>query len=89
MFVLEGGLIGVLGAALGLFFGYVLCFAAEHFGVRLNPEVYYIDRLPVHIDPSEFALVGRRRGRWSACSSPSTPPCSRSRLRPVDALRYE
>ena len=38
--------------------GYVMCFAAEHFGVRLNPEVYYIDRLPVHVDPTDFALIG-------------------------------
>ena len=31
---------------------------AEHFGIRMNPEVYYIDKLPVHIDPSEFLAVG-------------------------------
>ena len=58
VFVIEGGLIGLLGAALGLFLGYVVCFAAEHFGIRMNPEVYYIDRLPVHIDLTEFALTG-------------------------------
>ena len=58
IFVLEGLLIGVLGAALGLGLGYVACFAAEHFGLHMNPEVYYIDTLPVHIDPVEFGLVG-------------------------------
>ena len=31
---------------------------SSHFGVRMNPEVYYIDRLPVHVDPMEFLLTG-------------------------------
>ena len=29
----------------------------------MNPEVYYIDRLPVHIDPTEFALTAWPRSR--------------------------
>ncbi|MFM2417714.1 MAG: hypothetical protein RL385_2437 [Pseudomonadota bacterium] len=88
IFVLEGTLIGVLGAALGLALGFGMCFAAEHMGVRLNPEVYYIDRLPVHVDPTEFISVGL--SAILVCLLVTIYPAKlASRLRPVDALRYE
>ncbi|MEY4511116.1 MAG: hypothetical protein RLZZ450_3238 [Pseudomonadota bacterium] len=88
IFVLEGTLIGVFGSVLGLGLGYAVCFAAEHFGVRLNPEVYYIDKLPVHIDPTEFFTVGIAAILVSLLVT-IYPAQLASRLRPVDALRYE
>jgi lipoprotein-releasing system permease protein len=88
IFVLEGTLIGVLGSALGLALGYAVCFAAEHFGVRLNPEVFYMDKLPVHIDPIEFLTVGIAAIVVSLLVT-IYPAKVASRLRPVDALRYE
>jgi lipoprotein-releasing system permease protein len=88
IFVLEGTLIGVFGALLGLMLGYAMCFFAENFGVRLNPEVYYIDKLPVHIDPLEFLAVGV--SAVFVCLLVTIYPAQlASRLRPVDALRFE
>ncbi len=88
VFVIEGGLIGLLGSALGMFLGYMMCFAAEHFGIRMNPEVYYIDRLPVHMDPMEFTLTGL--AAIAVCLLVTIyPALIASQLRPADALRYE
>lgn len=88
IFVLEGSLIGVFGSLIGLALGYAACFAAENFGVRLNPEVYYIDRLPVHMDSSEFLAVGL--SAVLVCLLVTIYPAQlASRLRPVDALRFE
>jgi lipoprotein-releasing system permease protein len=88
IFVLEGTLIGVFGSLLGLALGFVACFAMENFGVRLNPEVYYIERLPVHMDMNEFVTVGI--AAVLVCLLVTIYPAQlASRLRPVDALRYE
>jgi lipoprotein-releasing system permease protein len=88
IFVIEGLLIGAAGGLMGLGLGFVLTFAAEHFGIRMNPEVYYIDKLPVHLDPAEFALVGA--ATVVVCLAATLfPAYQASRVRPVDALRYD
>jgi len=88
IFLIEGLLIGLLGAGLGCSLGYVACFAAEHFGIRMNPEVYYIDKLPVHIDNVEFAVVGIASVIVCVLAT-IFPALLASRTRPVDALRFD
>jgi lipoprotein-releasing system permease protein len=88
IFVIEGLLIGAAGGLMGLGLGFVLTFAAEHFGIRMNPEVYYIDKLPVHLDPTEFAMVGA--ATVVVCLAATLfPAYQASRVRPIDALRYD
>ncbi len=88
IFVIEGLLIGAAGGLMGLGLGFVLTFAAEHFGIRMNPEVYYIDKLPVHLDPTEFAVVGA--ATVLVCLAATLfPAYQASRVRPIDALRYD
>jgi lipoprotein-releasing system permease protein len=87
VFMLQGLFTGIVGASTGLGLGWVVCFAAEHLGiVPLNPEVYYIDRLPIHTDPSEFLTVGL--SAILVCLLATIYPAFLgSRLKPVDALR--
>ncbi|UJR79145.1 ABC transporter permease [Sandaracinus amylolyticus] len=88
MFMLQGLFIGLVGAISGLGLGWVVCFAAEHLGiVPLNPEVYYIDSLPIHTDPREFFAVGIAAVLVCLLAT-IYPAILGSRLKPVDALRY-
>lgn len=86
IFVAEGLLIGILGSMSGLGLGYMVCFGAEHLGVRIDPAVYYIDRLPLHVEPVEFALVGLAAVVMCVLGT-IIPAMAASSLRPVDALR--
>jgi len=86
VFMIQGLMIGSLGATTGLGLGYLSCFFMEHFGIRLNPEVYYIDRLPVHIDLNEFLVTGA--ASIIVCLLATIyPAILGSRLTPLDALR--
>ncbi|MCC7535976.1 MAG: ABC transporter permease [Deltaproteobacteria bacterium] len=88
VFMIEGVIIGMAGAALGLALGYTMSFSAKHLGIKLDPEVYYIDRLPVHIELSDYAFVAL--AALAVCFlSTLYPAHAASKLRPVDALRYE
>lgn len=86
MFLVQGLLIGLLGALSGCGLGYQVCFFAEHFGIAMDPEVYYIDRLPVHVEALDFVAVGL--SAVVVCLVATVyPAIVGSRLRPVDAIR--
>jgi lipoprotein-releasing system permease protein len=57
LFVIEGLIIGGIGTFYGSATGFLFCKLIEKFGVGLNPEIYYIDKLPVVIEPSAFIAV--------------------------------
>jgi lipoprotein-releasing system permease protein len=56
--------------------------------VRLDPEVYYIDRLPISVDPVDFVLVALSAFVITTLAT-FYPALAASRLRPVDGLRWE
>lgn len=88
IFMLEGSVIGAMGTLFGVVTGWVMCEGLKRFGVRLDPEVYYVDRLPIEVNPTDYGLV-------AFCALAITvaatlyPAYSASRLRPVDGIRYE
>lgn len=86
IFLIEGFLIGLYGAFFGLGLGFLNTFVIEHFGIRIDPEVYYIDRLPVLTDPVEFIAVGL--AAIAVCVVATIfPAVLASRVNPADALR--
>ena len=88
IFVLQGVVIGAIGAAIGLSFGLTICFLLIEFGFPLDSEVYYIATLPVEINPVEVSLVVACTILISLIAT-IYPSRKASKLRPVEGLRYE
>ena len=57
IFHFEGFLLGVVGTVIGISLGILLCWFIHSFGIPINPDVHYIDKLPVKMEPVEIALV--------------------------------
>jgi lipoprotein-releasing system permease protein len=89
VFITQGVLIGVIGTAIGLVFGYAISYAGGHYHmISLSPEVYSIDYVPFAprlIDGALVALVA------VGISFVATlyPSWSAARILPAEALRYE
>jgi lipoprotein-releasing system permease protein len=88
IFMIEGVLIGAIGTALGVTVALAACLGLEWSGVRLDPDVYYIDRLPVNVDLSDYLSVSI--AALAICTLATIYPAyTAARVRPVDGLRYE
>lgn len=86
IFMLEGLLVGSLGAALGISAGLVVCVLLAEQGLPLSAEDFYIQRLPVVVDPREVAIVGIAALVIVWLSSVH-PARTAAQIRPVDGLR--
>lgn len=86
VFMLEGLVVGILGAALGIGVGLVVCALLEQQGIPLSGDSFSIQRLPVVVDPREVALVGAAALVIVWLSSVH-PARTAARMRPVDGLR--
>jgi lipoprotein-releasing system permease protein len=88
VFVIEGMVIGAVGTFFGLVLGWGTCLLIGDVGIPLDPEVYYIDNLPVRIDPSQWVMVVAMSLALAFLAT-IYPATKAARLRPVDGLRSE
>ncbi len=87
-FMTEGIIIGGIGTLLGVSTGLALCTGLAWFGLRLDPDVYYIDRLPIDVNGWDYGAV--TIAALTICTIATLFPAKQaSQLRPVDGLRYE
>ena len=86
VFMLEGLVVGVLGAGLGIAAGLVVCALLAGQGLPISGENFYLQRLPVVVDPREVALVGLAALVIVWLSSVH-PARTAAQMRPVDGLR--
>ncbi len=88
IFMTEGIIIGGIGTVFGVATGLVAALGLRWWGVRLDPDVYYVDRLPINVDGSEFTLVALAALAITTLAT-LYPALAASRLRPVEGIRYE
>jgi lipoprotein-releasing system permease protein len=88
VFQVTGMTIGLAGSVAGVLYGLVLCWLVSVYGYNLDPEVYFIEELPVEVNITQIAwILGLSLG---FCFVATIPPALRAaRLHPVEGLRYE
>ena len=89
VFLLQGAVIGGVGTAIGLATGLTVAYVVDKSGwIRINPAVYFIDHLPVHIEASDV-LVVVLASLAIAVLATVYPSRAAAGLTPVDAIRHE
>ncbi len=89
IFVLQGGIIGAVGTAVGAAGGVVLSYCADRYRwIRVPDGVYEMAWVPFRVEPGNFLLVVL--GSLAVCLLATLYPSRQaSRLDPAEALRYE
>ena len=87
VFVIQGLLIGLVGVALGLRSGLIACWIGKRVGIPLNPDVYYIDRMPIHVEWGAVALIAAS-GVLISLAATLYPALVAARVRPAAGMRH-
>lgn len=88
IFVVQGATVGLFGTLAGAVAGCGLALLLREFGIYIDPDVYYVDRLPIRLhllDVAQVCLLALVLTSLSAVF----PALAGARLSPVDGLRYE
>jgi lipoprotein-releasing system permease protein len=89
VFLVQGAVIGVVGTAMGVMLGLTVAYVVDRSGwVRINPAIYFIDHLPVHIEWFDVGVVVVA-SLAIALFATVYPSRSAAALTPVEAIRHE
>ena len=89
IFIFQGAVIGVVGTGLGLFLGLLVARTVDRGElIRLDPSVYFIDRLPILVDPSDVGIIVLASITVAVLAT-LHPAWRAARLDPVEAIRHE
>ncbi|MGH7447927.1 MAG: FtsX-like permease family protein [Longimicrobiales bacterium] len=89
IFMLQGLTIGAVGTLIGGIGGWLVILAVDRFGlVKIPADVYFIDTLPVALDPLDILLIAGV-SMLIAFGATVYPALQAARLLPVEAIRGE
>ena len=88
IFILEGVIIGIVGTMIGTILGLLGCIGLKRYEFPLDTDVYYLDTLPVVIEPSTVILVAISAICISFVAT-IYPAVVAANMEPVDGLRYD
>lgn len=88
VFMVQGFAIGLAGSLIGSAVAGVAIATAHVYGIPLDPEIYYIDKLPIDIDWFEFIGVTIAALLISLVAT-IPPSVQAARLDPAQGLRHE
>jgi lipoprotein-releasing system permease protein len=87
LFVIEGAVVGAIGAIAGVVVGLIACFVGNHYKlVSLPADVYSISNVPLIAQPAEMLIAASMAFALSVVAT-IYPARAASRMRPVEALR--
>jgi len=89
IFFAQGLVIGVVGTVFGLILGFAAALALDRYQfIKLDPQVYFIDHLPVSIQPADVMWIILASIAIAAVAT-VYPSVQASRLFPIEAIRHE
>lgn len=88
IFITQGFFIGLVGTSLGVALGLGACYLGMTYGVPLDPDVYYIDKLPIQVEGKSIMYVAIA-GLAISVVATIYPAFIAARMRPVKGLRWD
>ena len=89
IFFAQGLVIGVVGTVVGLIVGFGAALALDKYQfIKLDPQVYFIDHLPVSTQPTDVMWIVLASIAIAAIAT-VYPSIQASRLFPIEAIRHE
>jgi len=89
VWVLQGIWIGLIGTGLGTLFGVLVCWLlATYEIIKIPPDVYFVDHLPIRLEVADVLLIVVA-SMAVALAATIYPSLQAARLQPVEAIRHE
>jgi lipoprotein-releasing system permease protein len=89
IFMWQGSIIGLVGTFLGFLFGISASLLLKRYQfIKLPPDVYYMDHLPVLLEPVDLSIIAVAAMLLCFCAT-LYPARQAAQIQPTDVLRYE